>query len=194
MRALRILLLGLTLVMLGTDAMAQEEDEDQAVDYSRTGMYVSASGVFVVERWPSSNKNAGADDTYGLNLRVGSRISQWASVELELELIDDFFPDEHQDFRAVTATANTRVYPMGGRIQPFALAGLGIVSTVVKHRDRDSSIKQSNADWGFRAGAGVDFYYTEHVAVSLEASHIFTVGDVKDIDHISIGVGLLYRF
>jgi opacity protein-like surface antigen len=111
-----------------------------------------------------------------------------------LEWIDDFFPDERQDFQAVSAAANTRLYPLGGRIQPYALAGLGIIASVVEHRDRDSSIKQSNADWGFRTGAGVDFYLTGEIALSLEAVYVSTVGDIKDTDHVSIGMGILYRF
>jgi opacity protein-like surface antigen len=189
-----MLLLGLTLTLLGTNALAQEDDGDGAADYARTGMYLAVSGVYVVENWAGSNDDAGAEDSQGFNLRVGARISEWASIELELEWIDDFFPDERQDFQLVTVVANTRVYPLGGRIQPFALAGLGIVATVVDHRDRDSSVKQSNADWGFRAGAGVDLYLTDQIAVSIEATQTWTVGDVKNIHHVSIGIGILYRF
>jgi len=193
MRALRILLLGLILSLPGASALAQDEGEE-AADYSRTGWYISASGVYVVENWTGTNDDAGADDSQGFNLRVGSRISEWVSLEIEFEWIDDFFPDERQDFEAVSGAVNTRVYPLGGRFQPFALAGLGIVSTVVDHRDRDSSIRQSNADWGFRAGGGLDAYVTEQIAISTEATYVWTVGDVKDIDHVSIGLGILYRF
>lgn len=193
MRALRILLLGVGLALPCSSALAQDEGED-APDYSRSGWYLAASGVYLVENWTGSNDDAGADDTQGFNLRVGSRLTEWASLELEFEWIDDFFPDERQDFQIVTGAVNTRVYPLGGRFQPFILAGLGIVSSVVDHRDRDSSIKQSNADWGFRAGGGLDVYATDRIAVSLEATHVWTVGDVKDIDHVSIGMGILYRF
>jgi len=193
MRALRILLLGLILSFPGTGALAQDEGEE-AADYSRTGWYVAASGVYVVENWAGSNGDAGADDSQGFNLRVGSRITEWVSLEIEFEWIDDFFPDERQDFEIVTGAVNTRVYPLGGRFQPFALAGLGIASTVVDHRDRNSSVRQSNADWGFRAGGGLDAYVTEQVAITAEATYVWTVGDVKDLDHVSIGLGILYRF
>jgi len=195
MRALQILLLGLALALPGTRALAQDESESvDAADYSRTGWYLSASGVYVVENWIDSVKDAGADDSQGFNLRVGSRLTEWVSLEIEFEWIDDFFPDERQDFQIITGAINTRVYPIGGRFQPFAIVGLGIVSTVVDHRDRNSSIKQGNADWGFRTGGGVDSYITDQIAITAEATYVSTVGDVKDIHHVSIGMGILYRF
>jgi opacity protein-like surface antigen len=195
MRALRILMLGLLLALVSaTTLLTSASAEDHEVDFSRTGTYIGVSGVYVLEKWPGTNKDAGADDTAGVNIRVGMRVTEWASAEIQLEFVDDYFPDERQDFQTITATVNTRVYPFAGRIQPFAIAGMGIVSSIVDHRDRLSSIKQSNADWGIRAGGGIDFYYTEHVALSLEGTYVFTVGDVKDIDHVSIGLGLLYRF
>ncbi len=193
MRALRILLLGLILCLPGAGALAQDEGEE-APDYLRAGWYAAVSGVYVVENWTGTNDDAGADDSQGFNLRVGSRFSEWVSLEIEFEWIDDFFPDERQDFEIVSGSVNTRVYPLGGRFQPFALAGLGIVSTVVDHRDRNSSIRQSNADWGFRAGGGLDAYVTEQIAISTEATYVWTVGDVIDVDHVSIGLGILYRF
>lgn len=201
MRPLRILLFALFIataaVMAGslaaTTAGAQEDD-DEETDFSRTGTYASISGVYVSEQWPSSNKNAGADDSSGLNLRVGTRVNRWASAELEFEWIDDFFPDERQDFELITVSVNTRIYPFGGRVQPYALGGIGVAASIVDKRDRSSSISQSNADWQFRGGGGVDFYYSQHIAISFEAVYVATVGDLKDIDHLSIGLGALYRF
>ncbi len=177
-------------------AAAQDED-DEETDYAREGWYLSASGVFVYEQWDGSISDIGAEDTWALNFRAGTRISPWAAAEVALEVTGDFFPDERQDFSVVHAGVNARVYPLGGmlgRIQPFGLLGLGVVSTVVDHRDRSTDLRQSNVDWGFRPGAGIDFYYTENVAVSLEGSYVWTVGDVRNIDHVSFGLGVLYRF
>ncbi len=177
-------------------AIAQEDDEDVS-DYAREGWYLQGSGVYAVEQWAGSISDIGADDTWGVDLRVGKRISPWASVEAELEILGDFLQDDRQDLGVVNAGVNTRVYPLGGmfgRIQPFAIAGLGIVSTVVDHRDRMDDLRQSNADWGFRIGGGIDFYYTENIALTAEGAYVWTVGEVEDIDHVSISLGLLYRF
>lgn len=205
MRALRVLLLALLIAIIGTigntptahaawDDDEDDEESDSESGFARTGSYVSISGIYVVEAWPGSNRDAGAEDSHGIDLRAGLRINPWSSLEVQLQWIDDFFPDERQDFELVSAAVNTRMYPLAGRLQPYALAGLGIAATVVDHRDRDSSISQSNADWEFRGGAGIDFYLTDHVAVTAESVYVWTVGDVKDIDHVSIGLGLLYRF
>ncbi|MCH7598880.1 MAG: porin family protein [Myxococcales bacterium] len=194
MRALRILLLGLLLTSIGSTAVAQDDDEGGASDFPSSGLYVSFSGVRAIEGWPSTNRDAGAENAFGFNLRVGTRTSQWVSLELALEVIDDFFPNDKTDVGVISVFANTRVYPLPGRIQPYALGGMGIVATAVKQRDSGSSFGSSNADWGFRLGAGVDLYYTAHIAVSLEVTQLWTVGDVKDLDHVSLGIGFLYHF
>lgn len=198
MRALRILSIGLLLAgLLVPTAWAQDEDDEEQVDYAREGWYVSGSGIFVLETWDAGLDHIGAKDSQGFNLRAGNRISPWVGVEIELEWIDDFFPHDQQDFSIVDSAVNTRVYPLGGllgRVQPYALAGLGIASTVVHHRDRSTELQQSNADWAFRVGGGVDLYYTEHFAISAEAVYVWPVGDVKNVDHVSMGLGLLYRF
>jgi len=175
---------------------AAQEDDDEA-DYAREGGYLSASGVFVDEQWAGALSDIGAEDTWAIDFRAGLRVSPWAAVELALEVSGDFFPDDRQDFSFVHAGLNTRVYPLGGllgRVQPFAIGGLGIVSTVVEHRDRNTALRQSNADWGFRGGGGVDLYYTDHVALSLQGSYVWTVGDVKNVDYVSLSLGILYRF
>ena len=197
MRALRILLLGLLLTVgmtvVGASASAEDHDEETSA-YSRTGPYGSFSGAYAFEDWNQSNNETPADDTFGFNLRLGARISEWVAVELQLEYFDDFFPDDRPDYSTVSVFANTRVYPLSGRLQPYAIGGLGIISTVVDHREPGSSYGRSTADWGFRFGAGVDFYYTDHIALTVEGAYILTVGEVKDTDHVSMGVGILYRF
>ncbi len=187
---------GFNLTIAVVPATAQEDD-DEPSEYAREGWYLQGSGVKANEKWRSSLSDIGAEDNWGFDLRAGSRISEWAAVEFELEILGDFFPDERQDLRTVNAGVNARVYPIGGllgRIQPFGIGGLGAVSTVVRHRDRGTDLRQSNVDWGFRGGGGVDLYYSQHIALSAEAAYIWTVGDVKDIDHLTLSLGLMYRF
>ncbi|MDP6980960.1 MAG: porin family protein [Myxococcota bacterium] len=191
------LLAALVCMFAALPAIAQEDDEEEASDYAREGWYLQGSGVHAAEKWAGSISDVGAEDTWGFDLRAGSRISPWASVEVELEILGDFLSDSRQDLSVVHAGVSTRIYPLGGmlgRTQPFGIAGLGIVSTVVEHRDRTTDLRQSNADWGFRGGGGVDLYYTEHIALSVEGAYVWTVGDVENIDHVAISIGLMYRF
>jgi opacity protein-like surface antigen len=45
-----------------------------------------------------------------------------------------------------------------------------------------------------RFGGGLDFYLTENIVVSAEASYLMPTGKLNGLDYYSIGVGLQYRF
>ena len=52
-------------------------------------------------------------------------------------------------------------------------------------------------DWDFviRSGAGLDVYLTRNIAISLDATYVFAVSNaLDDLDYVSFGLGLLYRF
>ncbi|GAH38278.1 unnamed protein product, partial [marine sediment metagenome] len=108
--------------------------------------------------------------------------------------IDNFSATDTKTYGMLNMSVNTRVYPMGGRFQPFALAGMGIIATISDDRGPDSTVAESNADWAVRTGGGMDVYFTPHVGVTFEAVHVFTIGDIKDNDHYSMGAGVFYRF
>ena len=192
MRALRILMIGLAVVVFSVPSAADDAADDGG--FSREGFYVSVSGVYVSERWDGTREDSGAQDTEGINVRVGSRVNQWASAEFELELIDNFSPTDTETYGMLNISLNTRVYPIEGRFQPYLLGGLGIIATISHNRGPDSNVAQSNADWAIRSGGGIDIYYTSQVGVTFEAVHVFTIGDIKDNDHYSMGLGVFYRF
>ncbi|MEZ4289522.1 MAG: hypothetical protein R3E53_02875 [Myxococcota bacterium] len=41
-------------------------------------------------------------------------------------------------------------------------------------------------------GGGVDFT-TRHVGLSLDTSYVLPVGDVEDLDYVSVGAGVFFR-
>jgi hypothetical protein len=45
-----------------------------------------------------------------------------------------------------------------------------------------------------RFGGGLDFYATEHVVLTLGIDYVLPFGDLEDLDYVSIGWGLRYRF
>ena len=45
-----------------------------------------------------------------------------------------------------------------------------------------------------RFGAGLDIYFTETWAAELGVKYVLPFGDVDDIDYVSVGLGLKYRF
>ena len=75
---------------------------------------------------------------------------------------------------------------MTGRVQPYALLGMG---TLITSGDPSSEV-------GFmgRLGAGVDIWITEAIAGSLEAGYVLPTGRTRGFDHVSIAWSFVYRF
>lgn len=120
------------------------------------------------------------------------------------------------EFYTHQTTLNFRVYPwaseddgffhaiMAGRIQPYALAGMG--ATIIDTPQGDAV--------GFvaRFGIGFDFYATEHIVLTLEGAYAISPGsaghgaetttealtkgylELDHLDHVSLGFGAAYRF
>lgn len=114
-----------------------------------------------------------------------------------------------------TITANVRVYPLTGRLQPFGVFGLGAYHSTLDVRasttglttptdgtppvvsaDFEIDANESNLDGALRAGAGLDAYVTRHLAarVGFDYVHPFVDTGFIKTDYISIRFGLLYRF
>ncbi len=49
-------------------------------------------------------------------------------------------------------------------------------------------------DFAGRVGGGIDIYATENIVVTLDATYVVPTGDVDDLDYLSIGWGVQYRF
>ena len=52
----------------------------------------------------------------------------------------------------------------------------------------------NETDFATRRGMGIDFYVTKHIVVGADASYVLPLGNVRDLDYVSIGLGLEYRF
>jgi opacity protein-like surface antigen len=105
-----------------TASVAPSTASAQELDYARTGSYVGLGGTYAIEDFDVE----GADNTLGLNLRVGYRFQPRLAGELEFEYYDDF-GDFGVKVDGWALTANAKVYGATGQVQPFLLAGLGVV-------------------------------------------------------------------
>jgi opacity protein-like surface antigen len=171
----------------------------------------------------------GLDETrFGVGGVAGYRISRYAALELEGEWLADrgqstFTIKESGDMGTVevselwTLTANVRVYPFGGRFQPFGVFGVGLIHSrvdidietenvttlayppdaapVVLPANFVYSKHPSQTDGGLRAGLGMDAYLTEHVAAEVKADYVYSFSpNITDTNYFSVRLGLLYRF
>jgi opacity protein-like surface antigen len=99
--------------------------------------------------------------------------------------------------------------PEHTRFQPFATAGIGYLTwDLSKLRDNFTEGARTKIpepvfphngfkDWDFalRLGGGLDVYLTRNIAISLDATYVLpTSSDLNDMDYLSLGVGLLYRY
>ncbi len=177
--------------MLGaTPALAQgaDESEDGESIYARPGFYVGVGGALILE----DVNNASADNTGGLNLRAGYRLTKRAAFEIEGEWVGGFDPkvggvSVNLDTYALTASAKAHL--LFGRVQPNLQLGLGIIIA-----DAGGPVNETETDLAFRVGVGVDVYATQNIVVVMNGTWVAGTGRVSDITYGTLGLGLQYRF
>ncbi len=215
MRCLASALVASTLLLVAPPILAQSDDSSGESAFGRTGVYVglgTAIGIGLVNKdqaWkrarygsnpPPSIVSTEIDSSVGFGGRVGSRVHRYAAVEVQVEYLPSIdwnifwgsSPAGILNVRMVTTTANLKLFPLSGRIQPFALIGGGAtfadVTTSLRFGGED--------DFGsvLRAGGGIDAYLTEHIALSTEVSYVLPEDLLEDLHYLSIGLGLQYKF
>ena len=90
------------------------------------------------------------------------------------------------DFSGWSLTLNGKLYGFLGRIQPYALFGMGGLVFDDKRGD----------DSGFlaRLGGGLDFYLTDNIVLDFEAAYALPAGSIDDLQFATFGFGIQYRY
>jgi len=161
---------------------AADDEDDEALEYARPGVYamINVIGGLDVDRRNNQTDLAGGA---GYNLRLGSRESERLAWELEFE---QFIPDGTSS-QVFTYGLNGKFYFMEERLQPYVVLG---ANGQTRLRDGESR----KTDWGFRMGAGLDYYLTKRWALNMENTYVAPVGDLLRQEYASFAVGVLYRF
>ncbi len=183
------LYLGLTLVaMIGIPAGALAEN-----DYGRSGFYL---GVGLGLGWERFEDTGGFSDFYngiGLDGWAGYRFDPHFAAELQLEYLDRFntsFMGVNIDTDVLAFTGNLKAYLMTGRVQPFAVVGIGFL----RAESEFLGISVSDTDLAARFGGGVDLYDSPNVSFGATVSYVLTTGDVDGFDYVSLVLAFQYRF
>ena len=183
--------IALVLSALAAPLAARAQD-----DFGRTGPYLGLAGSLgIYTRIENELDDLGIDvdveEPLGANARVGYRFHPHVSAEAEVEWLSDADIDVDGggtagNFQTITSTANAKAFLLTGRVQPFALIGLG---AMVAEAGGD-------AEWDFAArfGLGGDIYITRNFYAALDVSYVLPVDDVEKLDFVSIGWGFGYRF
>jgi len=206
----RVTALSMILVFAGAaPALAQDDD------YARSGVYL---GVNMTGTWynempddleefldsvppPQPFIRVHVEDPVGVGGRVGYRFHphlagevefRWASnADIQFET-DEVTVDIFQ-FETMTITGNAKGYLLTGRIQPFFLAGAGIMTTRAKGL-MASVLDEKATDFAARFGAGIDFYFTPNIVGIAEGGYVLATGKLDGLDHVLWSIGLQYRF
>ena len=145
------------------------------------------------------------DLNWGMNVRLGYRISPHFAAEAELEWIRRFeidtrvrFDDDSRkktstDIRFVTSTANGKYYVLTGRTQPYLVAGAGWGYSTANRVGQ--STKDRDDGFVVRGGAGIDWYANRNVALTFETAYVLPTGSgIEDLDYVAVQLGFLLRF
>ena len=199
-----LLALCIASLLVSTAAFAQDEEEEEKM-WNENGIYLQLAGSYAFEQF---GDNIAGNSSWGLNARAGLRASSWLAIEGEYEWLSGMDPYGISQTSDWAATVNLRVYPLtnlilNGRIQPFALIGVGLSSfrslgdcrTFVPGTGCVARRDARNYGFASRWGAGVDGYITENIALTIGASYLWSAGTpVEDLNYISLSWGVMYRF
>jgi hypothetical protein len=55
-------------------------------------------------------------------------------------------------------------------------------------------VNTSGDNFAARFGGGLDFYVDPNIVITLDSSYVLPTGDAEDLDHVTISLGIQYRF
>jgi opacity protein-like surface antigen len=174
------------LLLLAGPALA---DDDEEPDFGRGGFYLGAGGTAGIENLDVPGT---ADSSFGVHGRIGYRSAEMLAEEIQFEWQNGFDLSRGGEVDAWALTLNLRWYLTTGRIQPFLVTGVG-AARIKCDPCRDS---RDVALLG-RLGGGVDFYITESIGVTFDATYLLPAENnftPHDVQWVSLGLGMLYRF
>jgi hypothetical protein len=87
-------------------------------------------------------------------------------------------------------TVNQKAFLSTGRLQLFGLFGGGLYG-VADAEVNGTDEEPQGEGFGMRAGAGFNYYFTEHVGLNLEAAYNFAVGGLNELHYTSFSWGVV---
>ena len=205
--------------ILCSSVVLTAEDEVDKDDFARRGWLVGLGGSYGVETFQDDAEsdfqavvgpevNLSVDDSFGFNGRVGYRCHRRFSAEVEVEWLDGFDADLTQpgvsqlanvSFEPLVVTTNVKGFILTGRYQPFLLLGAGAMTADIKLRDPVGLAftglrSETEEAFALRFGGGIELYATENVVLDVGIDYVLPFGNLDDLDYVTIGWGVQYRF
>jgi hypothetical protein len=176
-------------------------------DFHRSGVYIGMGAVYGLENFDlegverSRQLNLDATNSWGVNARVGYRFHPNLAAEIEGDYYQGFDLEDSDGLDwlnadGFTLTANGKFFLMTNRIQPYLLAGAGIMFMNV---DPGAFSMPRTPSWERtefvgRLGPGIDVYVCDYFLLYGEAAYLLPAGALSDYPLASFNFGVQYRF
>ena len=185
------------------DRYARDRARSAYAEYDRPGLYIGGGlvGGFTTRLESQLHEipgvtNVEVDPSVGLTARAGVRVTPHIAIEAHYEWMDDFETsvagNEIADTETQALTGDVKGYLATGRVQPYLAVGAGFLTA--KSDDPRTNFQRTDTDFVARLGGGIEFYLNESVGFSVDTSYVLPAGDVKDLDYVSVGAGVFFRF
>ena len=190
--------------------------EEAGPNYARDGMYMGARGIYGVSFFAREDVEV-EDRLGGFGIHVGYRTREFLAGEFDFEVMDPGWREtvggETFVVRNVGLTLYAKVYPLSflrrhnnwlDRFQPYVKAGPGLVYFYGKDElvtadrppeDRDKPPKDTGVGFAARFGAGTEFYLSNRIALTFDATYVVTAGNTPGRNYLALGlIGFQWRF
>jgi len=161
-------------------------------EYGRKGGYGAVAAIQGIEEFDTGGTGLSADNSdVGFAIRGGWRTPEGLAVEGSIESVTGYTLSagpSHIDLDFSSFSVSGKYYLAKEKVQPYALVGLGWAGVDTRVSGRDAN------DAFIRIGVGSDFYLTKDVALFAEVNYNRMTGDLKDLDHVDLVLGFLFRF
>lgn len=161
------------------------------------------------------------DPSVGIGVRAGYRLGPRLAIEGHFEWMNEFDiafenadrtqPNVSSELGTVeswTGTVNLRAYALTGRVQPYALVGVGVLRFDSVNTSERAPLgspagrpiftlnisDEDGVGFAARLGGGIEMFVTDDVAIVVGASYVLPTGDARHFDYVSTEAGLQVRF
>jgi hypothetical protein len=182
------------IALMAAPVWADESEEGGEPNYADQGIYVfmkvlTPSWTSTASFWEEDCCVDWNTDS-GFDAGIGWRENERFALELEFEWSTS---GGDAGYGSWAFGVNGKYYFMTGRLQPWFVTGANLLVTKPAPT-ATGAIIPTNYDWGFRHGIGLDYYLTEHIAATGEATFMWGVGGNWPYKYFTLGLGLQYKF
>lgn len=175
------------------------------------GWYVGLGGLVALENFEfnfpdSSSTTLDSQESWGINGRLGYRIDDYFSFELDVNYLFGFefdlrtsAPGEF-NFEAAPWTIMPVIKVSSGSraINPYFVAGLGYMDVDVDAYGPSPIVSEiqsfDKSDLAAKLGLGIDFFTHNNFSIGIEGDYFFGFGDLNDINYANFMLGVCYYF